>query len=74
MPFRKTTGLRRLEFIFQKTMLFFPRFYAKQAAKSLYSGETLRNRPELSIQMQDRLSKRSPKELSRVIDAVIQPF
>ena len=71
MPFRKTTGLRRLGFIFQKTMLFFPRFYAKQAAKSLYSGEILRNRPELSIQMQDRLSKRSPKELSRVIDAVI---
>jgi len=71
MPFRKTTGLRRLGFSFQKTMLFFPRFYAKQAAKSLYSGEILRNRPELSHQMQDRLSRRSPQELSRVINAVI---
>jgi len=71
MPFRKTTGLRRLGFLFQKTMLSFPRFYAKQAAKSLYSEEILRIRPELSIQMQDRLSKRTPKEISRIIDAVI---
>jgi len=71
MPYRKTTGLRRLAFVFQKMALFFPKFYAKQAAKSLYSKELLRNRPELSIQMQEKLSKRSPKEISRVIDAVI---
>lgn len=71
MPYRKTTGLRSLGFTLQKAMLAFPRFYAKQAAKSLYSGEILRNRPELSIQMQDRLSKRPQKEISRVIDAVI---
>ncbi|TCV85839.1 alpha/beta fold hydrolase [Sulfurirhabdus autotrophica] len=71
MPFKKTTGLRRLGFIFQKVMLYFPRFYAKQAAKSLYSREILHKRPELLIQMQDRLSKRSLQELSRVINAVI---
>jgi len=62
MPFRKTTGLRRLGFIFQKAMLFFPGFYAKQAAKSLYSEEILIIRPELVTQMQDRLAKRSPGE------------
>ncbi len=71
MPYRRTTGLRKLGFIFQKTMGFFPKFYAKQAAKALYSVEFLRNRPELSKQMQARLSKRSQKELARVIDAVI---
>lgn len=71
MPYRKTTGLRKLGFIFQKMMLSFPNFYAKQAAKSLYSEEILRVHPELIIQMQNRLSKRSPKELSRIIDAVI---
>lgn len=71
MPFRKTIGLRRLGFIFQKAMLFFPKFYAKQAAKSLYSEELLQRRPELVIQMQESLSKRSVRELSRVIDSVI---
>jgi len=71
MPFTKTTGLRRLGFVFQKMMLFFPGFYAKQAAKSLYSEEILIIRPELLTQMQDRLTKRSAEELARVIDAVI---
>ena len=71
MPFTKVVGLRRLGFILQKPLLFFPRFYAKQAAKSLYSEEILHNRPELSTQMQDRLAKRSPRELARLIHAVI---
>lgn len=71
MPYMKTTGLRRLGFIFQKMMLAFPRFYAEQAAKSLYSRNCLKTRPELSMNMQDRLSKRSAKELGRIIDSVI---
>ena len=71
MPFTKVVGLRRLGFILQKAVLFFPGFYAKQAAKSLYSEEILRTRPELSIQMQERIAARPPRELARVIDAVI---
>lgn len=58
-------------FVFQKPALFFPKFYANQAAKSLYSEEILLNRPEQRIQMQERLSRRSPKKMARVIDAVI---
>lgn len=71
MPFKKTLGIRRIGFMLQKLMLFFPKFYAAQAAKSLYSNETLLKRPELIKDMQDRLSQRTAKELSRVIDAVI---
>jgi pimeloyl-ACP methyl ester carboxylesterase len=71
MPHTKTAGLRRLGFLLQKTFLFLPRFYAKQAAKSLYSEAVLTRRPELLTQMQDRMSRRSTKELARIIDAVI---
>ena len=71
MPFKRASGLSRLGFILQKLMVVFPRFYAKQAAKSLYSKAVLRQRPDLSTKMQDRLSKRPSKEISRVIDAVI---
>lgn len=71
MPFKRTTGIRRLGFKLQKTMVAFPRFYARQAAKSLYTESILRTRPDLSEMMQERLSVRPPKELSRVIDAVI---
>ena len=71
MPYHKTKGMRRLGFKLQKAMLSFPRFYAKQAAKSLYSKEILNIHAELSTKMQDRLSERSALELSRIIDAVI---
>ncbi len=71
MPFKRSTGLNRLGFRLQKLVVIFPKFYAKQAAKSLYSKVILRDRPELSIGMQKRLSKRPSKEISRVIDAVI---
>lgn len=71
MLFTKVVGLRRLGFILQKAVLFFPRFYAKQAAKSLYSEEILHTRPELSIQMQERIATRPRREVARVIDAVI---
>ena len=71
MPFKKTKGLRRLGFILQKCMLSFPKFYGKQAAQSLYSKSILLEQPHFLTQMQDRLAKRSAKELSRLIDAVI---
>ena len=71
MPHKKTVGMRKLGFLFQKLFVFTPRFYAKQAAKSLYSSEILKQRPELIHQMQERMSKRSARELARVIDAVI---
>ena len=71
MPYHRTKGMRRLGFKLQKTVLSFPRFYAKQAAKSLYSKEILNIHAELSKKMQDRLSERSALELSRIIDAVI---
>jgi len=71
MPFKKTLGMRKLGFMMQKLMLPFPRFYAKQAAKSLYSEDKLNSNPDLTKAMQDRLSKRSAKELARIIDGVI---
>ena len=71
MPFKRSTGVGRLGFTLQKLMVVFPKFYARQAAKSLYTPEFLLSRPELSKQMQERLAIRPPKEISRVIDAVI---
>lgn len=71
MPFRRTTGMARVGFAAQKMMTIFPRFYAKQAAKALYSPDFLNDNPILSTQMQDRLAERPAKEIARTIDAVI---
>lgn len=71
MPFRRASGMGRLRFILQRPMTVARRFYARQAARSLYSGELLRTAPQLSTQMQDRLSARPPREIRRTIDAVI---
>ncbi len=71
MPFERQTGLGRLGFMLQKRFLGWPRFYARQAANSLYSAELLRRRPELSEAMQARLAARPRAEIARVIDAVI---
>jgi len=71
MPFKRSVGMGRLAFTLQKLMTGFPRFYAKQAAKSLYTKQMLSARPEFSVSMQERLAKRPSREISRVIDAVI---
>jgi 3-oxoadipate enol-lactonase len=71
MPFKRSAGKARLGFIFQKLMVVFQTFYAKQAAKALYTAEYLFSNPEVSKKMQERLSMRPPKEISRVIDAVM---
>ncbi|MFK8184449.1 MAG: alpha/beta fold hydrolase [Phormidesmis sp.] len=70
-PFKATTGFRKLGFQSQKLLVIFQRFYAKQAAKSLYTQKILEAHPELSTQMQERLAARPAKELIRVLDAVI---
>jgi len=71
MPHAKTTGMRKVGFWMQKMFLGAPRFYAKQAAQSLYSKELLQRRPELVTRMQERMQKRSAREMSRLINAVI---
>jgi 3-oxoadipate enol-lactonase len=71
MPFRRTSGLRRLGFILQKSMAAFPKFYGAQAAKALYSKGLMERRPELAAQMTEGLSKRSRVEIARIIEAVI---
>jgi pimeloyl-ACP methyl ester carboxylesterase len=71
MPFQKTIGIKKIWFQVQKHLTRFPRFYAGQAAKSLYSKHFLQQNPEYIRQMQERLAMRSGKELSRIIDAVI---
>ncbi len=71
MPFKKTSGAVRIGFQFQKLLTRFQRFYARQAAQSLYSKAILEARPELIEQMQSRLAARPGEEISRVISAVI---
>jgi 3-oxoadipate enol-lactonase len=71
MPFRRTKGLSRITFALHKSMTIFPTFFAKQAAKALYSPQLLEKRPELIAQMQARLPKRPAKEIARTIEAVI---
>lgn len=71
MPYKRTTGIARVGFAAQKMMTIFPRFYAKQAAKALYTPSFLVNNQILTKQMQDRLAERPPKEIARTIDAVI---
>lgn len=71
MPFKKTSGLRRISFIMQKSIAAFPQFYAAQAAKSLYSKGFIERRPELALQMIEGLSRRPRAEIARIIEAVI---
>lgn len=71
MPFRRNNGLRRIGFQLQKLMTVFPRLYAAQAAKALYTKSGLQAHPEWSIAMQDRLAVRSPKEIARILEAVL---
>ncbi|MEM6430438.1 MAG: alpha/beta hydrolase [Deinococcota bacterium] len=67
MPSKRT----QLGFQFQKLLTPWQRFYAAQAAKSLYTKQMLTARPELISDMQARLAKRPAREISRVLDAVI---
>lgn len=71
MPHRRVSGLARLGFRLQKLVTWIPRFYAAQAAKSLFGVELLRRRPDLVSAMQDRLAIRPARELNRVLDAVL---
>lgn len=71
MPFKQSSGFDRLGFNLQKLIVGLPRCYGKQAAKILYSPEILRQRPELSSAMAERLAQRPSQEIYRCIDAVI---
>ena len=71
MPFRKTTGLRRVGFQIQKFLSVFRGFYAKQAVKALYSPHFLAAHPQIAGEMKQRLRAMSRREIARVIDAVI---
>lgn len=71
MPVRRTSGIARWNFQIQKLLVGFRGFYARQAAKSLYSSEFLAARPEMSQRMVQRLSSRPARELSRALSAVL---
>lgn len=71
MPHRKPERSSRVGFSFLKAMTGFPRVFAAQAAKSLYSKEVLEKRPELKAQMIERLARRPQVEINRTINAVI---
>lgn len=71
MPFRRTTGLRRVVFHIQKLLAVFRGFYAKQAVKALYTPSFLAAHPRIAGEMQERLRAMSRREIARVINAVI---
>ena len=71
MPYRSTTGMARIGFTLQKSLVYLPRFYGKQAAKSLYTADFLKNHPDIIIDLQVGMQKRRPVETARTLDAVI---
>ena len=71
MRFKRIKGISRAGFNIQKLLSMFPKFYAKQAAKSLYSQSLLLKRPELLDNLQRNLSSRPSKEIRQILDAVI---
>jgi 3-oxoadipate enol-lactonase len=71
MPFRKTTGLRRVGFHIQKLLAAFRGFYAKQAVKALYTPQFLAAHPRIAGQMEKRLRAMSRREIARVVNAVL---
>ncbi|MEM9602891.1 MAG: alpha/beta hydrolase [Pseudomonadota bacterium] len=71
MPFTETRGLARLGFHLQKQLTGFKSFYARQAAKAMYSPRALADNPAFRKAMQARLRSRPSIEIARVIDAVI---
>lgn len=71
MPFRKTTGLRRFGFQFQRLLAAFQPFYARQAAKALYTPSFMTKRPETAERMEKNVGSKSWGGIARLIDAVI---
>lgn len=71
MPHRRVSGIYRIGFRLQKYLVWFPNFYASQAAKALYSPAFLKAHPDIVVALQRRLRKRPSKELARLIDAVL---
>lgn len=71
MPFRKTTGLRRVGFHLQKLLAAFRPFYAKQAARALYTPLFMTRRPEIAERMEKSVAAKSWSSIARTIDAVI---
>ncbi|MCB1858045.1 MAG: alpha/beta hydrolase [Gammaproteobacteria bacterium] len=71
MPFTNPSPLQQLTARFQKLLALFPRFYAKQVCKVIYSEAYLAKHPEAIVKMQDQLAGRSFSELARIIDVVI---
>jgi 3-oxoadipate enol-lactonase len=71
MPLNRLHGLQRIRFLIQRPLLTFRSFYAKQAARSLYSQTTLVQHPEFITSMQSSLAARPGQEIWRTIKAVI---
>lgn len=71
MPFRKTTGRRRFGFHLQKLLAAFRPFYAKRAARALYTTSFMTRRPEIAERMKKSVAAKSWRSIVRTIDAVI---
>lgn len=71
MPFMPPTLVQRIGAQVQKLLAFFPRFYASQVCKALYTKGFLKQHPELSMKMQAGLARRSWREIAWLVDAVM---
>lgn len=70
-PWQRVRGVARWGFHLQKQLLRFPRFYAAQAAKSLFGDEFLSTSRDVVTSMQNTLASRPPVDWRRVLDAVL---
>ena len=71
MPVHEARGMTRIGFYMQLTMSPFKKFYAKQAAKSLYSKEYLQQNPEATDGLVKSMSIMSPQQIRQTVKSVI---
>jgi 3-oxoadipate enol-lactonase len=63
MPFEKSSFLKKIGFSFQHSALLFKKFYVKQAGKSLFGKQSLKNNPTLQQTLFSSMTTLSAKQI-----------
>jgi hypothetical protein len=71
MPFEAASPKQKRMFKLQHTLLFFRKFYTKQAAKSLFGKSSLKENPQLYDQLQRPMNILTIDDIKRIDKKVI---
>jgi pimeloyl-ACP methyl ester carboxylesterase len=71
MPFESASPKQKRMFKLQHTLLFFRKFYTKQAAKSLFGKSSLKENPQLHAQLQRPMNMLSTNVIKQIDKKII---